>query len=286
MKKTRNIVAIFAILFLTSCGTDRDSDFLKRYMNQDLLELNEETRIALFKRLERILGKDDTELLIHHRPKYVWEFHGSDGKLQFALLCKSMSGMWAGATIFLLDQDCKLLKEIPVRAGWRMGIVDAKFYFDQSFNLPVLMFHSAPGIHGRDVARQYYGLIDDRFVLLRLEDSHGEGCTNLITHPNHTFGPFHPPRPVEYWTWLLQKAGPARALEAMNWIGGEFDMKDIDMRDRKADEMVFLRNLEEVRNHPDILNAIKQLQNAEHPWVRENAVRAVKELTRMKPKAS
>jgi hypothetical protein len=75
-------------------------------------------------------------------------------------------------------------------------------------------------IKARDGGRQFYGILDDRVALLRLEDSAGNSIHNWMRGGlNPAVGPPAEYRTIRRWEQMLQSSQPVDVLETLNWLG-------------------------------------------------------------------
>jgi hypothetical protein len=104
-------------------------------------------------------------------------------------------------------------------------------------------------IHERDIATQYYRVLKNRVVLVRLEDSDGRYVRNDYLHPNDTIGPKMPERGPQDWEASLSSEDPAEVLWALGWLGGE--------------------------HGPPLPKRVAELTSSSNPWIAEAAKAAV-----------
>lgn len=84
----------------------------------------------------------------------------------------------------------------------------------------VIEVSSAPSINGRDVAKQFYALVNDDVLLIRLEDKAGHLIRNTYGAPNHTFGFTITGRSANEWKAALESGDFAEVLATLTWLSG------------------------------------------------------------------
>jgi hypothetical protein len=290
------LLAVGAFLYLHS----RDS--LADFVNQDLRRVNDQPQTALDEflaqhlpehfsgrrtRLNRLLERSLPEQFRADRPWlsetwYLWPHQMSNGRAGYILFAGFQLIMIPGASsaaVYFLGEDGQHLGGSEFPTGWRIDIDDASFRPDPTLGVCVIEVKSGAAINGRDVHRQIYGVFGERVGLLRLEGSGGQMLDNVYSAPNHTIGPAIPTMSPEEWEMVLRQAGPARALEALTWIGGdhrrdaETPPANIHLEDADS-----VRRVLEVRRRPEVRRIARALTQSEHPWVRDAAFAALKAL--------
>ncbi len=99
----------------------------------------------------------------------------------------------SSARITVIDENGKRVNQTVFSTGWRIDVVNAERIDPISQTGLFFAINSQNEINGRDVAKQYYAIIDDETFLLRIEDSNGNSLMN--GNKNHMIGP---ELPAEY----------------------------------------------------------------------------------------
>jgi hypothetical protein len=75
-------------------------------------------------------------------------------------------------------------------------------------------------VNRRDVAREYFGLSDDRLRLVRIENQKGEAVQNEYVFPDSEIGLVPDATTVEEWAGMLESGDNAVVLSALTFLGG------------------------------------------------------------------
>ena len=126
----------------------------------------------------------------------------------------------SNARVYLFDMAGRLAGQSSFSTGWRIDIVDAEIVTDKIEGETLIRVSTAPVINGADIAKQYYAIVDDAPVLLRLEDSSGACLANVYSAPNHTIGPEAVARTETEWVRALADPRATEVLRTLAWIGG------------------------------------------------------------------
>ncbi len=123
---------------------------------------------------------------------------------------------------------------------------------------------------------QYYGLLNDHLVLLRLEDSSGKAIPNEFGAPNWTVGPIlKSPKEVR-WEEILSSGDSTERLAALVWLGGTHVGPGVPPGTEVYHEDRTLGAFcEELRARPGIMARLRALANSPNPWEREAALLAL-----------
>jgi hypothetical protein len=135
----------------------------------------------------------------------------------------------------------------------------------------VLEVESEPVINGRDVAKQYYALIGEKLLLIRLEDSKGKLIRNVYGAPNHTIGLNQTGRSSADWAKSLESNDRAEVLAALTWLGGIHWNPGMAAPDYLHEEMSEARLAEEVRALETVKASVNRLRHSDDAWVRDAA---------------
>ena len=127
--------------------------------------------------------------------------------------------------------------------------------------------------------RQFYGLVDARVALIRLEGSKREVFRNTYIYPNQMIGQAPPARTPEEWEAALKSTDYVMVLDALVWLGGrhldasdDFSMRMVrggsheDIRDAKFFSAVWQR--------AGVQKVLNELASSKVQWVSEAAVLA------------
>lgn len=160
--------------------------------------------------------------------------------------------------------------------GWRMDWVSARATTQAEIGGDVIDVSSGDGMGGADIAHQFYALLMDRLVLVRLEDSSGKPVPNHYGAPNWTIGPRRvSATPIE-WKLALGSADPVATLDALVWLGGTHLDPSIPPRsDVYHEDMAEAQLCEEVRNRPEVISRLRELATSSNKWIRDATLLAL-----------
>lgn len=120
--------------------------------------------------------------------------------------------------VHLFDAGGKLLDNETFQTGWRITVTGGQLIRDSRIGVPVIELFTGAMINGRDVEHQYYGVLNDRVVLIRLEDSRGHAIRNISAPNNGLIGPEPPDRTQDEWEKALMSDDQVELLQALMWV--------------------------------------------------------------------
>jgi hypothetical protein len=308
MRRSRRTVVVWsAVTTLALIGTaywlwcPGAVERLQPCLNQDLRELREDEQVRFDRLITRLAPEAKTFVLPAHpqtwdlkewfdyfqtRPFpffqlqswYLWRVTTGEGRDRLILF--QGEPLWSipgssSARIFVFDTDGKLLNQCKFSTGWRITIEDARWVEDSDHGFPCVLVDSAPSINGGDITRQYFAFLDDRFALVRLEDSSGQFVPVFYHAPNHTIGPAVPVRTPEQWEAALRSLDRAEVLRTLVWLGGDHsDPPIVDAKNICVEPFDEAALALETRARPGVRSAVEALTRSEDRWVREAAQQA------------
>ena len=171
----------------------------KSYVDVDLQSLSESERQQFNSLANTVLRRsNDTDTFAWGpTPWFLWRNPSGGLVMLEASHLMSIPGQ-SSARITVIADNGNLLSQTDFLTGHRIDVVNAERIDPKSTNDLLFVINSQPVIHGRDVAKQFYTIIDDYPFLLRLEDSDGNPLSNGIQ--NHMIGP---ELPKQYDTTLI-----------------------------------------------------------------------------------
>ena len=160
----------------------------KSYVDVDLQSLSESERQQFNSLANTVLRRsNDTDTFAWGpTPWFLWRNPSGGLVMLEASHLMSIPGQ-SSARITLLTENGKLLKQMDFSTGWRIDVASAERIDPNSKTEFLFVINSQPVIHGLDVTKQYYAILDDDSFLLRLEDSDGNSLENGTQ--NHMIGP-------------------------------------------------------------------------------------------------
>jgi hypothetical protein len=258
---------------------------LDQFVNQDLRTIGSGSQVSLKELLGECLPERyRTDVGWAYEPWYLWRQNPTDDHADFILFEGQHIFMIPGvsrAAVHFLDSTGGYLGCSDFSTGWRIDLDSAIFRSDKVLGVQLIEILTKPIINGCDIRRQVYGVFDHRLALLRLEDSSGQLVVNNYYNPNHTIGPNASARMPDEWEQSLLSIEPARVLEALTWLGGEHRTNLTSALDNIGVENVdSAKTVVEVRNRPNVRNAIDELCQSENQWIKEAAQTAQRELAK------
>ena len=188
--KTLLILVTLAAVACSDPAICKQTQFqkFKTYLNRDLQNLDEYEFQNFISIAKSVLARKTDKGLSRWRsaPWFLWE-HPS-GNLVFLQASKivSIPGQ-SSARITMLNKNGEPINETEFSTGWRIDVISAGLIPDKKNKGFVFVINSSPVTGGRDVAKQYYSILGDCPILLRLEDSAGNVLENRTE--NHMIGP-------------------------------------------------------------------------------------------------
>jgi hypothetical protein len=246
---------------------------LVSFENQDLAKLDNRQREELAQLLESILAKSKKQSFGFG--PYCLARIASQGNARLVLVeCQPLMiipGL-SEARVSVFDTEGRLLNSVEFQTGWRITIEGARILQTSPLHVPLVEILSRNVINGRDVARQFYGLVDDDVVLVRLENSEGEIVPNEYDSSNQTIGPTASDRSLSDWENSLMSDNPVDVLRTLVWLGSRhWELEERPSSTKELTPEADARNVNNVRSIERIQNKLKVLIGSDNQWIREAA---------------
>jgi hypothetical protein len=158
--------------------------------------------------------------------------------------------------------------------GWRAFCGSPTVTHSTMIGAEIIKIGCAPD--GVATWTQYYGLRNNRLVLLRLEDEFGKAIPNEYGAPNWTMGPI-PKAPQEInWEEMLSSGSLPERLAALVWIGGTHVDPNLPADWESFHEDIRIGAFcEELRRRPGVAARLQELAASSNLWEREAALLAL-----------
>lgn len=249
---------------------------LLSFENRDISNIDQSQARKLGEAIDVLVGKRENQFLF---PRLISKISDRVGEKTYVLVEESplitIPGN-SGLSVHVFTLDGSLLKSSVFLTGWRIGLTDIRISYLSQIGRSGLDVSSEPSVNGRDIAKQFYALIDDQVLLIRLEDKRGHLIRNVYGAPNHTFGLTIAGRSAAEWEKTLKSTDTAQVLATLTWLsGGHLNPKD-SVPDFDHENMVEAQLAEAVRARNGVKAALKQLSASKNKWVREAAKLASK----------
>ncbi len=241
---------------------------LLSFENRDFAGLEQESENKLKRAIRALVGPGDSWPLI---PRLFTKMPNAEGRISYVLIEESPAVVIPGETglsVHVFSPEGRILSSSAFSSGWRIFLTGMKVKYMPEVGREVLEVSSQPSLNGRDVAKEYYALIGEKLLLVRLEDSAGRLIRNYYGAPNHTFGPTITGRTAAEWELALESLDEAEVLAALVWVGGEHWDPREHSPDYKHEEMSEARLADEVRSLDGVKARLGELVRSENAWVR------------------
>jgi len=187
-----------------------------------------------------------------------------------------------GIPVQVIPSECRLRAQVvgpkgellhseEFIGGWRIDVRSGQKSNRTEGGPGLVELHSIPFINGRAITKQYYRIVKDRLVLVRLEDDQGKYVRNNYEAPNHTIGPRIPDRDPSAWEASLTSTDPAEVLWALVWIGGRHADTTPVGSGVRLESPEDARAVQVVRSRESVRKKIAELTKSRNPWIAEAA---------------
>ncbi len=119
---------------------------------------------------------------------------------------------------YLFNGSGNLVVSTSFSIGYEITLENARIVPDSPFpEIAIFAFDTCPMIHLHStlVRKQYYGIVADEIILLRLEDDAGKLVPNVDFRP---VGPEPIQRTTELWLSGLRASNQVEVLRSLNWL--------------------------------------------------------------------
>ena len=279
---------LLLVPILNSAADEPKDKGLASYVGKDLRFLDEKEAAAFQKRYASLTGeKFEFELGDGLNPWWVKSFGA--GKCSWILL-QGYPGIQVPDVSYMVihafDKDWKRLAKQEIPTGYRFRLEEVTVSKNDSLNQDLLVakvicngpFLEVEGEKPRplfeqgDFQRQYYALLDDHFVLVRMEDDKGRLVGNSYCWSKPVKGPEVPKKSRDEWIRTLSSSNPVEQLATLVWLTGRHlpsgDKREKNINQESVEDS---KRFEEVRDAAETKKAIAELANSKNAWVKEYA---------------
>jgi hypothetical protein len=244
------------------------------------------------KRIERLAN-----LLIPYRndkrfnPRFLWSVTTPANEKRLVLVDLQDGMNIPGVAVhdlYFFDEAGKLLGTSRIQTGWRQWNNDVRIIRKDELGLSLLEVSTVGlGFTSYRTTRQFYALLEDRAVLVRLEDNKAVTIRSSYGCEYPAFGLPQRHRDADEWAKALASSDTVEVLQALMWLGGHHialeeleyqkgqseDWKTIQCpEEATADTKLFL----EVSARNDVRQTLLRLNKSSNDWVRQAAELAIK----------
>jgi hypothetical protein len=186
--------------------------------------------------------------------------------------------------VHLFDCQWKRFATQIFPTGYRFFLKEAKVSRDASLKTDLLVtrvecsgpFRSIDGGPWRPAFEQaqyqwqYYALVGEAFVMVRLEDDEGRPVRNGYCARTPFKGPPAPSRTAEQWTHALRSTSPVEQLASLVWLTGvHLSSKEPRLETHNQESLEDSLLFEEVGASPNTVRALAGLRKSKNQWVRQ-----------------
>ncbi|PQO36098.1 hypothetical protein DTL21_09255 [Bremerella cremea] len=189
----------------------------KSFVGRDLSQLSDEETKLLRNIVKELLQTEDSPFTGTKPLLCIWK---SECKTKERFLLLQTSGIYAipgDNPVYLttFNSSGQVIKNESFPTGYRNNLVDANIEHESPFGpTPILRIRTGPGIHGTPAREQYYAVVENEIVLLRLEDNNG----SRIKNRQYSLGPEPTQRTETQWLSGLRDPNPIEVLRSLNWL--------------------------------------------------------------------
>lgn len=182
--------------------------------------------------LERMVGRIPKGFMFEPVPWHVWKTTRTVEARLVLLLGESLVMIPGGssACVQIFDSEEHRIGSWSFQAGWRVRLYDASLEYSSNLASDLIVLHTSPEINGRNIAKEYFALKNDRLRFIRLEDDKGAPIQNEYVFANSEIGVTPDAKTVEQLAMLLESEDKTQVLSALVFLGG----KHIDEPERQT----------------------------------------------------
>jgi len=187
--------------------------------------------------------------------------------------------------VHIFDKTWKRLAKQTFPTGYRFFLNDVSIVSDNPLKQDLLAAKvtstgpfmvqgdkKRPAFEQGDFQLQYYALLSDQFVLVRLEDNKKGLVQNHYRWRAPPKGPAVPKRTRNEWIHDLSSTNPVEQLIMMAWLSGtHLPSKDARSANVNQESVEDSKLYEEVRDSAETKKALQELINSTNSWVQEYA---------------
>jgi len=177
----------------------------------------------------------------------------------------------SSASILLVSASGAEIGSWSFSTGWRIDIQSASTSFDDKLQAQVITVSTAPVINGRDVAKQYFALVDDKLYFIRMEDSKEKLIRNHYLSPNHTLGGDLPASDAAAWSALLESRKLPLRLAALTYLSGTHMNPDRSRTNVTSERVEDARLARTFRAADSTKKCITDYRKSDNAWLKEAA---------------
>jgi len=222
-------------------------------------------------------------------PFEVWWVKAIDvGKAAWIVLEADPGGSipgWSGIQVHVFDKGWKRLTKQAFPTGYRSFLKEVSLVKDNPLKQELLVAKvtssgpfikdgdkKRPAFEQGDFQRQYYALLNDKLVLVRLEDDNGQLAQAHYRFRMSSKGPAVPNRTRDDWVRSLNSANPVEKLATLVWLSGmHLSSSETRYENHSQESVEDSKLFEAVRDTVETKKALRELANSKNSWIQEYA---------------
>jgi hypothetical protein len=261
---------------------------LETYAGKDLRKLDERSLQELRGRLEALTGdKPEKNEGRSFEPWWVKPFAAGSAAWVFL---EAYPGYdvpdTSGVRVHVFDKNWKRLVKQSFPTGYRFFLTEVTVNRENPLTQdllvawvtpsgPFIRFQGGqmrPAFEQGDFQRQYYAVLSEQVVMVRLEDDKGQLARNHYRWTAPPKGPPVPTRTINEWVRSLRSPNAAEQLSTLVWLSGMHLPSTVTRQADVSQENVADSKLfEAVRDSEETRKALRELVNSGNFWVQEYA---------------
>jgi hypothetical protein len=282
------MVALGLLLFPPGAAREPKPKGLEPYVGKALRKFDERATAEFQKEVEALTGdKPQKKEWWSYKPWWVKPF--ATGNAAWLFL-EAYPGYdvpdVSSVQVHVFDKNWKRLAKQSFPTGYRFSLEEVALARDNPLKQILLVAKvestgpfivrrgekKRPAFEQGDYQFQYYALLGDRFVMVRLEDDKKKLARNHYRWQTPLKGPAVPKRTREEWVRSLNSKNPVEQLAIMVWLSGEhLSSKETRRQDANQESVEDSRLLEAVRDAVGTKKALRELTSSRNSWVQEYA---------------
>jgi hypothetical protein len=260
---------------------------LETHVGKDLRKLDDRAREDFQKQIEALTGdKPEKKEWGAFEPWWVKPF--AAGKVAWVFL-QAYPGYdvpdVSAVQIHVFDKNWKRLAKQTFPTGYRFFLKEVSPAKDNTLKQQLLVAkvtssgpfivqgqEKRPAFEQGDYQRQYYALLGDHFVMVRLEDNEKRIAQNHYRWRAPPKGPTVPKRTRDEWIRSLSSDNPVEQLATLVWLSGtHLPSTEARQEDVNQESVEDSKLFEAVRDATETKKVLRELTNSKNLWVQEYA---------------
>lgn len=249
---------------------------LDRFVGKDLWKRRLSRRDQL--QLDEIAGAVSAGDIEELAPWRVWKTR-SNGIVRYIILLGKPETIIPGgssACVQLFNPSVKRIRSWCFQTGYRGTPDSASFEYSPDLASDLIVLHMVRFINGRDIAKEYFAIRNDRLQFIRMENSTGGIVQNEYIYRDYEIGVVPDANTEQQYLELLESEDKADVLSALMFLGGRHIREPQRTFKDEPTESKYAQFFRQLLDSPRIRDAITGLSNSDNEWIRQAAVLAAR----------